>query len=339
MTGIENANGHRPEGLLDMVHPALQAAPRPDRDRLSYDLDAVLKSVVRLRAEVPPESFTARTLGTEREGSGIVLDAHGLVLTIGYLMTEASKVTLTLNGGGAVLAEAIAYDHESGFGMVQATEPLDVTPLEFGDSAALGEGDPVVIASFGGYSHSIGGRVMSIREFAGSWEYQLDEAIYTAPVHPYWGGAALIDSGGKLAGVGSLYIEETVDGEDRLPGNMFVPIDILKPIFETMVATGRAGRPTRPWLGMHTAEAGERLIVTGVSPDGPADRAGIEPGDIVLSADGAAVTDLAHMYRTIWDAGPAGCEIRFAMLRDDDVLSIRVRTTDRYSVMNLPRRH
>jgi S1-C subfamily serine protease len=339
MPGIDHANGHRPDGILDMVHPMLQAAPRPDPAELSFDLDQALGAVVKLRAEVPRDAYTAANLGTEREGSGIILDRNGLVLTIGYLMSEASHVILTLNGGANVAAEPIAYDHETGFGMVQIVEPIDITPLEIGDSSTLAVGDSVITASFGGLSHAIDGRVMSVREFVGSWEYLLDEAIYTAPVHPYWGGAALIDRAGKLVGVGSLYVEQSIGETERLPGNMFVPINLLKPINHAMVSTGRADRPPRPWLGMHVAETSERLFVTGVGSDGPADLAGIEPGDIVLNVEGVAVTDLAHMYRTVWAAGSPGTEIRFTVLRDDDVLTIRVRSSDRYSRMNLPRRH
>lgn len=339
MSGIDHANGHSPDGLLETVHPLLQAAPRPDGNELSYDLDQALNAVVKLHADVPADAFTAANLGTEREGSGIVLDSNGQVLTIGYLMSEASHVTLTMNGGKTAAAEPIAYDHESGFGIVQAVEPLDIEPLEIGDSSTVAMGDSVVVASFGGISHAIDGRVMSIREFVGSWEYMLDEAIYTMPVHPYWGGGALIDRNGRLVGVGSLYVEQAIGETERFPGNMFVPINLLKPIHAAMLSTGRADRPKRPWLGMHTADTTERLFVTGVGEDGPADLAGIEPGDIVLSVEGVAVTDLGHMYRTLWAAGPPGTEIRFTVLRDDDVLTIRVRTSDRYNRMNLPRRH
>ena len=339
MAGIERANGRRPDGLVDTLHPALRSAPRPDRDELAYDLDRALDAVVRLRAEVPADAFTAPILGTEREGSGVVIDDHGLVLTIGYLITEAAEVTLTLAGGRTVPAEAIAYDHETGFGMAQAVEPVDVPALEIGRSAPLRQGDSVVVAACGGYSHSIRGRVMAIREFAGSWEYLLDQAIFTAPLHPYWGGAALIDGDGMLVGIGSLYTEQALAGEDSLPGNMFVPIDYLKPIRAAMVRRGRAERPSRPWLGMYAAEAGERLVVTGVAPDAPADQGGVEPGDVVLSIEGVPVTTLAQMYRTLWGAGPAGEEIRLTMLRDDDVVTLRIRSGDRYGYLDLPRRH
>ena len=324
---------------MDALHPALRAAPRPDRSELEFDLDEALRAVVKLRAAVPRNAFTAPILGTEREGSGVVIDADGLVLTIGYLITEADKVTLTLDGGSTVDAEPIAYDHETGFGMVRALTPLDTRPLPIGASSRVAEGDRVVAASFGGYDHAVKGTVASKREFAGSWEYLLDEAIYTTPVHPYWGGAALIDMAGTLVGTGSLYIEETAAGGARLPGNMFVPIDLLQPIRESMIKAGRADRAPVPWLGMYTAEASERLVITGVAPNAPADQAGVEPGDIVLSVEGVAVTSLAHMYRTLWQSVVPGDEIRFTLLRDDDVVSLRVRSGDRYDYLNLPRRH
>jgi len=307
MTGLEHANGHRPDGLLDLLHPGLRTAPGPDREALGYDIDRALGAVLKLRAEVPPDAFTAPILGTEREGSGVVIDDDGLVLTIGYLVTEL--------------------------------EPLEVTPLPIGASQAISEGDSVVVASFGGYDHAIAARVVSKREFAGSWEYMLDEAIFTVPVHPYWGGAALLDSEGRLIGTGSLYTEEAAPGTRARQGNMFVPIDLLAPIRRSMETTGSAGRQSRPWLGMHTAEDDERLIVTGVAPNAPADLSGVQSGDIILGVAGVAVKGLAHMYRTVWSAGSAGEVIRFTLLRDDDVITLRIRSGDRYDFLNLRRRH
>ncbi len=336
---MEHANGHRPDGLLDLLHPGLRMAPRPDREALDYDVDRALGAVLKLRAEIPHEAFTASILGTEREGSGVVIDDDGLVLTIGYLMTEAAGVTLATGDGAAIAAEPLAYDHETGFGMVRALAPLGVAPVALGEAQGVAAGDAVVIASFGGYDHAIAARVVSRREFAGAWEYMLDEAIFTTPLHPFWGGAALLDSAGRLIGTGSLYTEQPVPGERTSQGNMFVPIDLLAPIRRSMETTGRAGRQSRPWLGMHTAEADERLFVTGVAPDAPADQGGVRPGDIVLGVEGVAVKGLAHMYRTVWASGPAGGNIRFTLLRDDDVITLRIRSGDRYDFLDLPRRH
>ena len=339
MTGLEEANGHRPDELLDLLHPGLRTAPGPDRGALGYDIDLALGGILKLRAEVPADAFTAAILGTEREGSGVVIDDNGLALTVGYLITEAERVTLTTPEGAAIAAEPLAYDHETGFGMVRALEPLAVTPLPIGAAAAVTEGDSVVVASFGGYEHAIAAHVVSKREFAGSWEYMLDEAIFTTPMHPYWGGAALIDGEGKLVGIGSLYTEEPIPGETSRQGNMFMPIDLLAPIRESMEMTGGAGRQSRPWLGMHTAEDGDRLIVIGVSPNGPADQSGMLPGDVILGVEGVAVKGLPHMYRTVWESGTAGSVIRFTLLRDDDVITVRVQSGDRYDFLNAPRRH
>ncbi len=339
MAGIEHANGYRPQGVPGGVHPALLRAPRPDRAAIGYDLDRVLDAVFRLHAEVPRTAFTASILGTEREGNGVAIDADGLVLTIGYLMSEASAVTLLGRDGRKVEADPVAYDHETGFGMVRARAPLGVAPVPIGRSARLAESDPVIVASCGGEDHAIAANVVSIHEFAGSWEYMLDRAVYTAPMHPYWGGAALIDRRGELVGIGSLYIEHAIEGDAPAPGNMFVPIDLLEPIGPAMIRTGRAARPPRPWLGMYVGESERRLIVTGVAPNAPADQAGLQPGDVLLSLEGVAVSGLGHYYRTLWAAGPPGAKLRFTLLRDDDVLSLRVEAGDRYDYMKLPRRH
>jgi S1-C subfamily serine protease len=341
MVGIPMANGHRPAGLMQLLHPALAAAPRPDRASLDYDLDAALSAVVRLHADVDEHCVTASTLGAEREGAGIVIDENGLILTVGYLIVEARDVTISILGRAEpVVGEAIAYDHETGLGMVRALDTLDIAPLPLGSARALRAGDHVTVSGYGGFDQAIAAEIVMRQEFAGPWEYMLDNAIYTTPLHPYWGGAALISGDGALAGVGSLYLEEPVgeDGDSR-PGNMFVPIDEVLPIFDDLVSTGRAQRAPRPWVGVHITEAENRLYVTGVSHDGPGQRAGFRPGDAVLSIEGVPVDTLGDMYRTLWSAGEAGVDIRYTVLRDDDVMTIRVTSGDRYAFLDLPQRH
>jgi S1-C subfamily serine protease len=341
MTGVPMANGHRPAGLLQLLHPALASAPRPDRERLRYDLDAALSSVVRLHADVDEQCVTASTLGTEREGAGIVIDENGLIVTVGYLIVEARDVTITVLGRTEpVVGEAIAYDHETGLGLVRAVDALDVVALPIGNASSLKAGDSVTVSGYGGYEQAIAAEVVARQEFAGSWEYMIDRAIFTVPMHPYWGGAALIADDGTLAGIGSLYLEEPIGADDEVrPGNMFVPVDELMSIFDDLVSTGRASRAPRPWVGVHVSEAEHRLYVTGVTPDGPGFRAGLEPGDIVLSIEGVPVETLAELYRTLWNAGEAGSEIRYTVLRDDDVVNIRVTSGDRYAFLDLPQRH
>lgn len=341
MSGVPMANGHRPAGLLQMLNPALASAPRPERASLAYDLDRALSSVVRLHADVDQQFATAATLGAEREGAGIVIDEMGLILTVGYLIVEARDVTITVLGRAEpVVGEAIAYDHESGLGMVCALDPLDVAPLPLGSAKGLSVGDPVTISGYGGFDQAIAGELVARQEFAGSWEYMLADALYTAPMHPYWGGAALIGADGRLAGVGSLYLEEPLGPSGAVrPGNMFIPIDELIPIYDDMVSTGRAVRPARPWVGLHVSEVENRLYVAGITADGPGQRAGFEPGDVILSLEGTPVQDLGDMYRTLWARGEAGAEIRYTVLRDDDVVNLRVTSADRYAFLDLPQRH
>lgn len=341
MAGVPMANGHRPAGLMQLLHPALATAPRPDRAELGYDLDPALAAVVRLHADVDERCSTASTLGPEREGAGIVIDENGLILTVGYLIVEARDVTISILGRTEpVVGEAIAYDHETGLGMVRAVAPLDVSPLALGSARNLAAGDPVVVSGYGGYEQAIAASVVARQEFAGSWEYMLDNAVFTTPLHPYWGGAALIGPDGALAGVGSLYLEEPLgeDGDSR-PGNMFVPIDELFPVFDDMVSHGRVSRAPRPWVGVHVTEAENRLYVTGVTSDGPGDRAGFRAADAILSIEGVPVENLPDMYRALWAAGEAGAEIRYTVLRDDDVITLRVTSGDRYAFLDLPQRH
>ena len=340
-TGVPMANGHRPAGLLHMLHPALAAAPRPDREALGYDLDAALAAVVRLRAAVEPHCATAATLGAEREGAGIVIDDDGLILTVGYLIVEAREVAITVLGRTRPVAgQAIAYDHETGFGMVRARERLDVAPLKIGSSRSLAAGDDITISGHGGFAQAIAGQVVMRQPFAGAWEYMLDDALYTAPLHPYWGGAALIGADGTLGGVGSLYLEQPLGPSDEVrPGNMFIPIDELAPIHDDMVSSGRAVRPPRPWVGLHVSEAENELYVTGVTAGGPGARAGFRPGDAVLEVAGAPVDNLADMYRRLWSSGEAGVDVAYTVRRDDAIVPLRVATGDRYAFLDLPHRH
>jgi len=339
MTGMEHANGTRPDGLIDLLRSGLGTAPGPDRETLGYDIDQALGAVLKLHAEVPPEAFTAPILGTERDGSGVVIDDDGLVLTIGYLVTEASQVTLTTNDGAAIAAEPLAYDHESGFGMVRALGPLGARPVPIGESASFAEGDRGVVASFGGYDHAIAARVVSKREFAGAWEYMLDEAIFTAPLHPYWGGAALLDSAGRLVGIGSLFTEEAIEGDRMRQGNMFVPIDLLKDVMDELLRYGGRNAPPRPWLGIYSMEALGRVLITSITRDGPAERGGIEAGDVVLAVNGRQVSGLADLYRKIWATGAAGVTVEFGVMRDNEMNTIAVETADRADFMKQPRAH
>lgn len=339
MSEIERANGHKPEGILHMLHPALMSAPRPKPEELDYDLEQALKSVVGLRSLVPEDAFSASYLGTEREGNAVVIGEDGLVLTIGYLISEADSITLTTHDGRAVPAHVVAYDYETGFGLLRAMTALKLPALELGSAASIAERDNVIVGAAGGIRFSIAARVISKREFAGYWEYLLDEAIFTTPPHPVWSGAALIGHDGTLVGIGSLIVQDAAAGDETVPGNMFVPIDLIKPILNDMLTKGDSMREPRAWVGMYTTEAADHLFVTGVLPDGPAAAAGIQPGDIVSTINGEDVATVADMYRAIWRTGAAGAEVDFGLLRDGTPLYISVRSADRRDRLRRHRRH
>ena len=299
------------------------------------DLEQVLSAIVKVEARIPADARTARGLGTERAGNGVVIDDSGLVLTIGYLILEASAVLLTDNAGRQVPADIVAYDHETGFGLVRALGALEATPLRLGDSSALVEGKPVLVAGHGGPDQAGGAYIVSRRAFAGYWEYLLERAIFTAPPHPNWGGAALIGEDGRLLGIGSLIVPDARAGADPLPGNMFVPINLLSPILGDLLSQGAADRPAKPWIGMFSAEASGHIVVTRVAPDGPAAKAGIKPGDIIRSVAGEPATDVADMYRKVWALGQAGVEVPLGISRDRLLQKFLVRSGNRNDYLKL----
>ncbi len=314
----------------------VEMRPRPEDWR--FDLDTALDAVVQLRAEVPEDAFTAQILGTERVGNGVVIREDGLILTIGYLITEASTLWLTTNRGVVVPAFPLGYDQATGLGLVQPLGKLGVRPLVRGSAASCRVGENVVVAGHGGRAHALRATVFAKREFAGYWEYVLDEAIYTAPAHPQWGGSALVGSDGKLLAIGSLLIQEKVDG-GTLQGNLLVPIDLLEPILDDMLKLGRPGRAANPWCGLYVTEAGGRLVVAGIAPGGPAERAGAKVGDIVVDVGGQKPAGLADLWRAIWRFGPPGTEIPLRLRREAAVMNVRIRSADRNDFLKKPHLH
>lgn len=301
----------------------------------AQNIEDLFNAVVKIKTTVPGDARSAQTLGTERLGSGVVIDQNGLVLTIGYLILEAQGAEVIANDGHAFPAEVTAYDHETGFGLLRMLQPLKVKPLPLGSSAALKEKDTVVVASFGGSEMAAPALVVSKRTFAGSWEYLLDEAIFTSPPHPAWSGAALIDTQGKLVGIGSLIVGNAQGPATPLAGNMFVPIDRLKPILADLIADGTSSDPARPWLGVTTEEVGGRLFVSRVTPDGPAASAGIQRGDIILGVDNQPAANLVDLYRQIRARGNAGVGVPLTVLQGSDLKRITVESADRRRYLRL----
>jgi S1-C subfamily serine protease len=313
-------------------------AAQPKPEDYSFDLDGALAASVGLRAIVPADAFTAETLGTERTGNGVLI-RDGVVLTIGYLITEAETIWLHLSDGRAVPGHVLAYDQETGFGLVQALARVELPALPIGQSKSAKIGDPVVVAGAGGRKHSVVARVVAKQEFAGNWEYVLDEAIFTAPAHPFWGGTAMIGRGGELLGIGSLQVQQVRDTGTPEPLNMIVPIDLLKPILEDLLTMGRPNRPPRPWLGLNATEIDDKIVVARVSTSGPARRANLRTGDIVLAVAGNEVSDLAGFFRTVWSLGKAGVEVPLMVYRDGRTIEVRVTSGDRNRFLKGPSLH
>lgn len=311
---------------------------QPQPEEFGFDLDRALNAMVLVRTEIPEQAFTASILGTERLGNGVVIQSDGLVLTIGYLITEASNIWLTTHSGAAVAATALAYDQATGFGLVQPLGKLDAPVLKRGSSADCAVGDDLLLAGHGGRAHALKAKLLAKREFAGYWEYLLDEALFTAPAHPQWGGSALIGRDGRLLGIGSLLVQEKITDEAE-QGNMIVPIDLLEPILNDLLTTSRSSGPPRPWLGIYTTELGGHVVVAGVAEGGPAEQAGLQTGDVLLEVDGARIAGLADLFRKIWALGAASVEVPLTIAREGKGMHVGVRSIDRHDLLWKPYLH
>ena len=315
-------------------------AVQPKPEHYDYDLDEALTSVVGLRAIIPGDAFTAETLGTERAGNDVLI-RDGVVLTIGYLITEAQTIWLHPAEGPPAPGHVLAYDQETGFGLVQALARLDLPALPIGQSQKTKVGDPVVVAGAGGRRHSVAARIAAKQEFAGNWEYVLDEAIFTAPAHPFWGGTALIGPAGDLLGIGSLQLQHAVEKGQAQNINMIVPIDLLNPILDDLMKFGRRNAPPRPWLGLNAIEVDDKdkVVIARVSEGGPSRRANLRSGDIVLAVAGTKVSDLAGFFRKVWSLGKAGVEVPLTVYRDGRTFEARVTSGDRNRFLKGPSLH
>jgi S1-C subfamily serine protease len=310
-------------------------ATRPQPDDFAFDLDWTLSSVVGLRARAADDAFTAGVLGVDRIGHGVLIREDGVVLTIGYLITEAEQITLATHDGRMVSARVLGVDQASGLGLVKALEPLGLPALPLSASSHAPVGERVVVAGVGGRKGATAARIVARQTFAGYWEYLLEEAIFTAPSHPFWSGAALIGPTGKLLGIGSLQLQrETPQGRIE-PLNLMVPVDLLIPIFDDLI-NGGDNLPARPWLGVFVQDIDDHVVIAGCAGDGPARRAGLEEGDIVLALDGAEVEDLADFYRSLWALGDAGVDAPLTLNREGDVFDVRVTSRDRRRFLKAP---
>ena len=312
-------------------------ANQPRASDYGFDLDRALASVVGLHSIIPSDAFSADNLGTERAGNGVVID-DGLVLTIGYLITEAEAVWLHLGDGRVVEGHALGVDPDSGFGLVQALGRIELDPLPLGSSALAQVGDRVVMGGAGGRTRSVASHIDAKQEFAGYWEYLLNEAIFTSPAHPNWGGAGLISNRGELIGIGSLQLEREREGKAEHV-NMIVPIDLLKPVLDDLRKFGRVNRPARPWLGMFSTEIENKVVVVGISAKGPASRAELKAGDVILAVNGEKVTSQTGFYRKLWGLGAAGVDVPLTVYHEGVTFDVVLASTDRAKLLKAPRLH
>lgn len=323
--------------LLSLSVTAAQekSAPQQETAPQKLTLDEMIEPVVRIKVFVDPDARTAQSLGHERDGSGIVIDSNGLVLTIGYLMVEAHAAEIITNDGRKIAANIVGYDHDTGFGLLQAVSPLKLRAMPFGKAADLKVGEAVLASSYGGRDGTVPAFVAAKREFAGSWEYLIDGAIFTTPAHSHWSGAALINREGKLVGVGSLIVGDVGGKHAGVAGNMYVPIDLLPPILADLINDGRAGNAPKPWLGVNTEEVDGKLVVSRITPGSPAEKSGMKRGDVIVSIGGQAPTSLADMYRKIWARGEAGVEVPIDFERDGGKQHLDIKSMNRLDHLRL----
>ncbi len=306
----------------------------PDSRAQAIATEELLSAVVRIKTYINPEGRTVETLGRERNGSGVVIGGDGLILTIGYLIVEAQSAEVITNDGATAAADVVGYDYDTGFGLLRASRALKVRPMPLGRSAELATGDKLLVAGGGGLAAVGPATIAAKREFAGNWEYLLDEAIFTTPAYPWWGGAALISKEGRLIGIGSLAIRDVRHGDSEAT-NMFVPIDRLAPILGELIGDGRVSSPAKPWIGINTSETNGRLVIQRVTRGGPADKAGVKAGDAVIGVAGKKARSLADLYRGIWAVGAAGSPVTLDLVRNGEAVSIEVKSIDRLQHLRL----
>lgn len=321
----------------------IPAELRPDPAEQGFDLEEALRSVVGVKAMIPAGAFSAQALGTERSGSGVVIRPDGLIATIGYIVTEAETIWLTTYDGRAIPGHALAYDFETGFGLIQALGRLNLPALALETGEAPQPGDRAVLASAGGRKHALRCTVAARQEFAGYWEYLLEDAIFTVPAHPSWGGAGLIggspEGKARLLGIGSLVMQQQDGKGRRVDLNMAVPASLLPPVLDDLLAFGRPNRPARPWLGIYATEDEGGVVVSSLARGGPAQKAGLQEGDRVLAVGGTRIADLAELWRAVWACGLAGTKIRLTIGREAHPRDMVLTSVDRRSLLKAPRLH
>jgi len=312
---------------------------RPKAEEMDFDLVSTLDAVVSLKASTSDAAFTASVLGTERQGHGVHIADSGLILTVGYLVAEAEQIWITTNSGQVISGHTLAYDYETGFGLVQCLGNLDTPTIPFGKSSILKENDEVIIAGAGGQAEAIKTKIAARSEFAGYWEYVINNAIFSSPSHPSWGGAALINKTGELCGIGSLFVNRIESDVMQREGNLIVPVELLDDRLDELKRYGQTLSPPRPWLGMFTSQVAQDFEIVGLYNNGPAALGGLETGDVILEVNNIAANNLADFFRNIWSVGSAGCKIPMKIMRNGTISKTSIQSVDRRDLWEKPQLH
>ena len=291
------------------------------------NIERFYKSIVSVRSTVPAEARTASSLGVRREGNGVAINENH-ILTIGYIVIESESIEIGLSDGRRLPAKLVGYDHTSGFGIIKSVIPLKMPHLQLGNSDNINsEQDLLILPSPNRGAGSIV-RSVSRRPFTGWWEYFVENPIYTTPANGLWAGAPILTENGEIVGIGSLFVSESVPGVPS-PGNMSVPINLLKPILEDLISSGRRKSKVQPYLGISSDDSNDQVIVTRVSDAGPAFQAGIKPQDVIMAINGSQVSNLKSFYQKLWKSGEAGITIELSVLRKGTIMNFKVKTVDR----------
>ena len=280
-------------------------------------------SLVFLRAEIPEDHPSAAVLGEERMGAGVAVSPDR-VLTAHYLVLGASRVEVTALDGRVNPTAGIAVDHESGLALL-TVERSDLEPAKISTAKAQ-PGQPVFLLTCTGEQERRGasGHVSSVEPFEAFWEYMLDEAIMTTAMNPGLAGGPLLDDRARVLGVVSLGLAAVGRYSLAIPAPLFARRRALLESPNPMPAAER-----HAWIGFYTQASDETVAVTGVVSGGPAEKAGLERGDVVLSVDGETVTNLRELYDALWRKGP-GEVVGMQILREESIQVIEVVAGDRY---------
>jgi S1-C subfamily serine protease len=307
VTGPVSASDTRaPAASASAATPAGPPSPPASDETLRQRFESVQAATVGVRVRAVDGASSVRTLGREREGTGVVIAPQGLVLTIGYLIVEAEQVQVITRDQARVPAQVVAYDAVTGLGLLRPLFPLPgVQQVKLGSAFAAERGLPLLAMTGSAPRQTTLVRLVDIRPFTGYWEYHLDAALYTAPAFGNHSGAGLFNAQGELVGIANLLLRDvrTPDDPDAEPGNLFVPVDVLLPVIDELVRTGNHPQSQRPWLGINAMELEGRIRIVRVTPDSPAQEAGLRAGDWVVAVDGEDVRTLEAFYKRLWAHG------------------------------------